>query len=480
MRGIEPAREADLPASSAAGPLLLAAAVVGATVTALVALPSVVPVGVRNASVHLVLNTVDACIGSLVAYLLYGRFTRSRRLQDALLGNGLLLLVLAGLGPAWVARQMGSEHDGAAAVAVWWPFTIRLVGALFVMGAALTADRSVARTASPWRWPLVVLAVVLLPLGLLVQLRDRLPEALDLADAHLDPAVPLLTGHPLLLGGQAVAAICFFVAAIVLAAQASASGDVLLRWAAPACALSGFARVNYMLFPSLYTDWLYTGDLLRTGCYLLFLLGAGREIQEYWRDRSRHAVLEDRQRLARELHDGVVQELSWIRAQTHVALEESPVRNGILGACDRALDEARSAVHALGSDADEPLQETLLRAVRQLTDRYDIALQCELGVDDVRVGAEQRHALVRIAREAVHNAVRHGRARTLTLGLRTAGVERVLEIRDDGTGFEPTLETAARSTGYGLRSMRDRVRALPGTFEVHSAPGEGSVVRVRW
>ena len=49
-----------------------------------------------------------------------------------------------------------------------------------------------------------------------------------------------------------------------------------------ACALAAFARVNYVLFPSLYTEWFYTGDLLRFGSYLLFLVGAAREVEMYW------------------------------------------------------------------------------------------------------------------------------------------------------------------------------------------------------
>ena len=54
--------------------------------------------------------------------------------------------------------------------------------------------------------------------------------------------------------------------------------DELLRWLGPACALLGFARVNYLLFPSLYSGWLYTGDLLRTAGYACLLVGAAREI----------------------------------------------------------------------------------------------------------------------------------------------------------------------------------------------------------
>ena len=75
--------------------------------------------------------------------------------------------------------------------------------------------------------------------------------------------------------------------------------------------------MNYVLFPSIYSDWLYTGDLLRTASYVVLLVGAAREITGTSRPRRRVAVLDDRRRLARELHDGLVQELVYIRSAAH-------------------------------------------------------------------------------------------------------------------------------------------------------------------
>jgi signal transduction histidine kinase len=99
------------------------------------------------------------------------------------------------------------------------------------------------------------------------------------------------------------------------------------------------------------------------------------------------------------------------------------------------------------------------------------------------VTSDQRHALVRIAREAVNNAVRHGRARRISVRLTTSQDARCLLIRDDGSGFE--VETVADpgksgGTGYGLISMRDRARGLPGSLTIRSTPGTGSEVAVQW
>jgi signal transduction histidine kinase len=285
----------------------------------------------------------------------------------------------------------------------------------------------------------------------------------------------------MLLLAQVVSALCYGLAAALFTIQAGSSEDELLGWVGPAFVLGAFSRLNYLLFPSLYTDWLYTGDLLRTGCHALLLLGATREIQQYWTAQADVAVLEDRRRLARELHDGVIQELSYIKSASYALPAAVGGRESILGACDRALDEARAAVHALGSARGEPLGDTLQRAVRQLAERHSVAVDFDLA-DSVLVTSDQRHALVRIAREAVNNAVRHGKAGYIRVTLENSGPRRCLSILDDGSGFDVGVGSAgsASPTGYGLTSMRDRAQGLPGELRIESTPGQGSVVEVKW
>jgi signal transduction histidine kinase len=297
---------------------------------------------------------------------------------------------------------------------------------------------------------------------------------------YLSPAgrPALLSAHWLLLAGLALSAVCFLLASVAFTAKGARRGDELLIWLGPACALVGFSRVDYMLFPSLYTDRIYAGDLLRTACYLVLAIGAVRELEQYWSARARVAVLDDRRRLARELHDGVVQELAYIRAEAATLPDELASRGKILSACDRALDEARAAIQALGRPGDEPLGFMLHRAARELAERYGIELEVEVD-DSITARAEQKHALLRIAREAVSNAVRHGDARRLSLTLCRQGERQQLTIRDDGRGFD-LARTASSPGGYGLTSMRDRARALPGSFDVRAERGEGTQVTVTW
>jgi signal transduction histidine kinase len=189
-------------------------------------------------------------------------------------------------------------------------------------------------------------------------------------------------------------------------------------------------------------------------------------------------VLEDRRRLARELHDGVIQELGYIRSESYALPADLAVGGRIIAACDRGLDEARAAVQALGRPSDEPLGFVLHRAARELAERYQVNLDVEVD-DSISVGPDQQHALMRITREAVSNAVRHGKAGRVHLQLHQCGAKRRLVIQDNGQGFDVTGAVAANA-GYGLVSMRDRARALPGSIDIAAECGNGSQVTVLW
>ncbi|MEJ7775000.1 MAG: sensor histidine kinase [Nocardioidaceae bacterium] len=458
-----------------ADPRALTAAgwVVGLIVTALIVGSPYLLFGYYSPALHLVLDSVDACVALLLTYLLYGRFTRTRRLQDLLLAEGLFLLAVAGLG---LSLFIGYFNDlGPRSFGVWLPLLLRVAAAALVVASALVGRRPAG--------PDWLRRVVLAPLGLLLLAfivlwfnRAGLPVALN-ESAPAAAQRPFVSGHPLLVVAQAFAAACFLVASVSFTAQAGRRHDELIRWLGPACALAGFGRVNYVLFPSLYSDWLYTGDLLRTGSYLLLLVGAAREIGQYWSASAAVAVLDDRRRLARELHDGVVQELGYIRAEAHGLSEDVAARRNILDASDRALDEARAAVDALGRGSEEPLGYTLHRAARDVADRYGGRVVVELD-NSVEANQSQRHALTRITREAVSNALRHGSAEHIHVTLERDLMGGRLVVRDDGAGFD--VSTASGGTGFGLTSMRERALGLPGTFEIQSEPGEGTEAVVTW
>lgn len=467
--------------------LAVAGWIAGALLTGLILGTPFLDSGYRSPSAHLALDAVDACVALLVSYLVFGRYSRQRRLPDLLLANGLLLLAVPGLGLSFATEELSGSIPGT--LDVWLPLAIRVMGALLIAAAALVGLGRAPRVGRPGRLPMVTTAVTVAALVICLVLwnaRLRLPVALD--PNYMPSSVLFDIGgwHPLLPVAQGVAAAGFFVASVAFTVQSRLRSDELLRWLGPGCALAAFSRVNYMLFPSLYSDWLYTGDLLRSGCYVLLLVGAARELRQYWTSQARAAILADRRRLARELHDGVIQELDYIRSESHLIPVGAAAGGSsgeltsahIIAACDRALDETRAAVQALGREDDEPLGFMLHRTAREMAERYAVHLEVDLD-DSIGASQDQKHALMRITREAVSNAVHHGRADRILVCLALDDGHRHLTIADDGQGFD-VAATIARNTGYGLVSMRERARSLPGSFDVSARSDRGSVVTVRW
>jgi signal transduction histidine kinase len=272
---------------------------------------------------------------------------------------------------------------------------------------------------------------------------------------------------------QAAGILLYAVAAIGFTRRAEAAADDFMLFLAVGAILGAIARWNYLLYPSLYSPWVYTGDAFRLASYALLWFGAAREIGSYWRSRAEKAVLEERRRLARDLHDGVAQELGFIatRAQELAASRDGEAQR-IAAAAERGLDEARRAIAALTRAVDEPLDVALAQAAEEVAGRAGARVRLSLD-PAADVPATTREALLRIVREAVTNATRHGGAGSISVEL-TNGDGLSLRIADDGVGFDPKRP----SVGFGLISMRDRARALGGELRVVSSPGHGTEVEV--
>lgn len=449
---------------------------VGIAATLVVALTPDLRFAYRSESAHLVLETADAGIAALVAVLLYGRFQRSKRLTDLLLSYSMALVTVAALGFATIPLLAGADHTDT--VTTWAPLAVRLAGALLFAIAALTPQSLMAtRRAGHDLMALAVVVGAILAVSLAVP--HAFPVALDPSLTPENSGSPALSGHPAVLAAQAADFLCYAVACVAFTRRARTNDDELTAWIGAGAGLSAMARVNYMLFPSLFSEYVYIGDFLRTAFYLLLLVGAAREVQQYWSELGNAAALGERQRLARELHDGLTQELTFIWGQLQ-RLSREPGRADVLpkvtSASERALDEARRAIAALTRPMDEPLAQTLAQSAEEVAKRYDAIV--ELDLQDVTVDAARRESMIRIVREAVANAVRHSGDARVRVRLRAEDVLE-LSIVDCGRGFD--YESAVdRRTGYGLTTMRQRAEITGGRFRLCTSPGEGTTVSVVW
>jgi signal transduction histidine kinase len=185
-------------------------------------------------------------------------------------------------------------------------------------------------------------------------------------------------------------------------------------------------------------------------------------------------VLEERRRIARDLHDGVAQELLFIgrRAMRLAATGDETARE-IQASAERALGDSRRAIAALTRPLDQPLDEVLTEAVEEVASRYDVRLDLAFQ-PGLNVAADAREALVRIACEAVSNAARHGHAKVVHVWLANGdGVH--FGVADDGAGFDPEAPSESR---FGIAIMRERAQAAGGSFRLRSSPGHGTELEV--
>jgi signal transduction histidine kinase len=195
------------------------------------------------------------------------------------------------------------------------------------------------------------------------------------------------------------------------------------------------------------------------------------------------AALEERQRLARELHDSVSQALFGIALGARTArrrLDQEPARVGealdyVLSLADAGLTEMRALIFELRPESLEKdgLVVALTRQAAATRARHEIAVETDL-CDEPNAPLPIKEALYRIAQEAMHNAVKHAQATRLDLVLARSTDGLTLEVRDDGAGFNPDQDFAGH---LGLRSMRERAALVGGTVEVTSASGAGTLIR---
>ena len=272
----------------------------------------------------------------------------------------------------------------------------------------------------------------------------------------------------------------FTVAALGFARRAARARDELARWLAIAATLGAFSRLNYFLFPSLYSSYFYVGDFLRLGFFLALFVGGALELRRARDILAAAAVLEERRRIARDIHDGVAQDLAYILQQGRrlAARPEAPtpLRHMVLAA-GRALDESRHAIAALERAGGASLVGALRVTAVETASREGGTVEMDLdGIGRVAVPMPVQEVLLRVLREAIINAIRHGRAETVKVSFQE-DTSPLLVVSDDGVGFDVV---AAKETGrLGLRSMAARVAEVGGELTIDSAPGRGTRVEVR-
>jgi signal transduction histidine kinase len=403
-------------------------------------------------SLRVALDTGVALIGLLATAIVVRGWRDEPRLDRLVIGVGLgVMAATSAVLTTLLAVVPGSGPRGEIAI------TGTLVGSILLAAGAFAPARAPrsARVAARWAVGVAVLGLVAL----------AWPVALALAasDAPTRVAGPFFDSTLPTLALQFVSASAFGLAAVGLTGRGARSGDAFARRLGLAVLFFAFAKFHYALLPPVGHDWVHFGDVLRLLFCVVLLWAAVIEVADAVAAR---AAARERRRIARDLHDGVAQELAFIQRRA----ARLPDGGEILGAAERALLDSRRAIEHLAQAPDEPLDRVLARHAAVVAARSGLAVTFS-GSGVVRVGGEVREALARILGEAVANA-RHGGATRVHVEL--SGDPLRLRVIDDGTGFDP----AASSPGFGLGGMRERAALVGAELSVRSGPGAGTEVAV--
>jgi signal transduction histidine kinase len=418
-------------------------------------------------------ETAGVFVSVLAAYLLYGRFRNRGRVSDLVLFVALVLLVVANLTRVLSPALTEADSDNFA---VWIPLTTSLFAVGALAAAAFAPPAPLRDRATAIR--LAVGAVVALGVAVLAValLSPHLSTGIDPNLSPADSSRPRVVGAPGLLAAHLAVMGLAGTAAVGFTRWAERTGDELMAWLAIASTLGAFSRLNYFLFPSGYLEWVFTGDVLRLGAYAAILIGALRQISVYQQRAAEAAVFEERRRIARDLHDGLAQDLAFITMHARGLEQRDPRAEVIVAAAEQALTESRGTILTLTVPADEPLHQGIARVASGLATRSQVGLELDLDERaDLAPGA--RAELLLVLREAIRNATSHGNASTIHVTLSTEEGLRLM-ISDDGCGFNGDVAADGAGAGFGLTCMRERVERLGGELRIRSRPGAATEVEV--
>jgi signal transduction histidine kinase len=205
---------------------------------------------------------------------------------------------------------------------------------------------------------------------------------------------------------------------------------------------------------------------------------------------QRLVVAAERERIGRDLHDGIIQRIYGVSLSLEDVPElmaESPTEAE--ARVDRAIDTLHDTIRDIrtfivglhpGQIAGDDLPAAVHALAEELRSNTLLAVDVAIGPSLTEPDERVRNELLQMVREGLSNVARHAHASHATLDLATGGDDVVLAISEDGAGFDPDdRPTDGRQGGHGINNMRSRVAALGGSFDIDSAPGRGTRITIR-
>jgi signal transduction histidine kinase len=437
-----------------------------------VLIPAVVrPTAGQAPTLHAAVETILTIFSAAATGLMLHQFSRHHRLTDLLLagaGATMALLNLAVIGaPAVLALNPGGQF---AAAGLW--------GGLFA-GCALAAaawtppNRVVTHVRHPVRLALgasVVLTLLAELAGLV--LRDELvgstsPYTVTAGDT---------LGHPLTFVLVVGAMGAFLVGAAGFAHHRRDRGRGFSDLLTAAALLRAGASFSLFIVYALPAGHASPNAELRTIAVALILAAAVHRELGARRVLTRAVALAERRRVARDLHDGLAQDLAFIVAHASTMADHQGREHPLAVAARNALAISRGAISELSDPAGATTPESLEAVAQELRDRFEVNIAVNTQLDQ-ELSRPARETLTRISREAIANAARHGDAHQILVSVTGSAAGVTLRVIDDGTGIA-TAGRSAATEGFGLRSIRERAEALGGGLSIRPARRGGTELEV--
>jgi signal transduction histidine kinase len=236
-----------------------------------------------------------------------------------------------------------------------------------------------------------------------------------------------------------------------------------------------------LAIPTVAANWVTFRDLLRVAAYGLLLGGIVREFGLLHRTEARAALTAERERIARDIHDGLAQDLATIALHAQQLRTSLGDAHPLTVAARRALASSRETIIDLSASHADSTSAAIRTVADELEARFAITVTVNDRIDTDGCGGDLpprvREQAVRIGREAIVNAARHGGAQHVEVTLEGNEVGAVLlRVSDDGSGIEP--DALASSTGFGLPTMRARAAELGADLTARPQLAGGTVLEL--
>lgn len=392
-------------------------------------------------------ETVVPVLAFGAVWLLRAQFAHTRRLADLRLLGAMLTLAITSLMSGALPAALDLRGGGHFVA-------MSLGGALFAATGLAAAARAPADRLIVGGRPVTVVAAASLGAVAASAAAAWLPSAGTSAGTlHFYAATVLVCA----------AGLFTYAAAVLVVTDANDDPRVRTMLAGGAVLLAA-ACAAQIAFPPQSSTRFPPSEALRLVALGLLLAAAIRRELQMRRALAETAAAAERRRVARDLHDGLAQDLAFIAAHGARFAEQLGEEHPVVVAAQRALAASRGTIVTLSDPAAVTSLAALETIAYELRARFRIAIAVHVSLEE-EVSPDLREQLARIAREAIANAARHGDAKTVVVSLKRRGTGLVLRVVDDGCGiFDPRRGRAPE--GFGLTSMRERAASVGGQLTV--------------